>query len=100
MASAVKGNVGLIQPEALSIGHGMKGDLPAKPLAQHSFTAVNGPVLTAAGSGMVRMRMGDQCPWNWPQRINPGICCRAIQTFRSSFDQAPLLIAVASLKAP
>ena len=58
----------------------MQGDVATKSLAQHPFTHIHGPVLTATRPCMVCVGMSDQCPWHRSAWIDPGISGLAIQT--------------------
>ena len=83
-----------------AVGHWVKGDVFAEPLAQHPFTGGHGPVLPASGAGVVGMGVGDQGPGNRPPRVDPSFGGLAIQTLRCAFDQASLMIVSDILKAP
>ena len=86
MTSAMEGHAALTEPDLFAVPHRMERDGRAEPLAQHPLTAINGPVLTASGAGMVGMGMGDQGPWYGPPGINPGISRAAVEPFRRPFD--------------
>ena len=81
-----------------AVGHRVKRDVLTEPLAQNPFTRGHGPILTASGSGVVGMGVGDQGPGNRTPRIDPGLCGTAIQPLWCAFDQAPPPIAADSLK--
>ena len=100
MSGAVKRHLALPQPVFFAVGHWVKGDVFAEPLAQHPFTGGHGPVLPASGAGVVGMGVGDQGPGNRTPWVDPGLRGTAIQPLRCAFDQAPPPIASDSLKGP
>ena len=66
----------------------MKGDVLPEALTHHTLAQINGPVLTATRSGMVRMGMGDQGPGHRTPWIDPGIGRSAIKPLGRVFDHS------------
>ena len=87
VAGTVERHPALIQPDRLAIGDRVQRDLLAESLSQNAFAVSNGPIFTAARSGMVGVGMGDQGPRHRTPGIDPGISCPAVQPLSGAFDQ-------------
>jgi hypothetical protein len=88
MTGAVERHAALPQPVFLAVLNRVQGDVLPEALPEHAFTAGHGPVLTASGTGMVGMGMGDQGSGDWTPGVDPGIGRSAVQPLRGAFNHS------------
>ena len=64
----------------------VQGDVLAEALTENPLAAGHSPVLTAAGTGVVGMGMGDQGSGHRTPGVDPGIGGSAVQPFIRAFN--------------